>query len=157
MRLIVPPLRHAARCVKPAGIPTPRPRGVKSQGLRYERAIAKAWPPITHGPWFEFTDYLGHAYCQPDFLLTYGGVTYVMEAKRTWTPEAHVKLAGLYVPVVKAALHRHTLGFQIAKFLTPKCSAFVTTDPYQAQFMAGQGIDVVLHWSGMAALSREAA
>ena len=153
-------LKWAKPCDRPRLLPQARPRGIKREGLKYEQLLAKQWPQAQHSLWFEYQDALGHHYCQPDFVQPSGGVVYVMEAKRTWVSEAHVKLEALYCPVVSKALNCRALPIVVCKNLSPRLDSdvLVTTDVWQAQFMAGlrvrgRGPRVVLHWIGATALA----
>lgn len=104
-----------------------RPRGLKRDGLRYEKkagdALLETKPQtLWRGPWFEYriegeeVDRI----CQPDMLLLKNNWLYVVEAKRTALIEAYKKLEDLYCPVVELAFKGlyTTKGVQIFKFLT---------------------------------------
>lgn len=104
-----------------------KPRGLKREGLLYERragdALLETKPQtLWRGPWFEYR--LGgeekDRICQPDMLLLKNNRLYVVEAKRTALIEAYDKLEDLYCPVVELAFKGlyTTSGVQIFKFLT---------------------------------------
>ena len=137
-------LLWARRCERPACVPIGRPRGAKAAGVRYERALARALGG-TPGQWFEFEDTFGRGYCQVDLLLERGEALVVVEAKYTWTREAHSELAGLYLPVVAMALGRTPIGVVACKVLVPGM-------PYKASGNLGDciaGRAGVFHWIGV--------
>ena len=90
---------------KPAFIPIGRPRGAKSEGLRYERSLAKGLGArFRHGLWWEYRDAGGISYCQTDFFGRAKEWVILLESKLTWTMDAEEQLYELYIPVVACAL-----------------------------------------------------
>jgi|SRR5215467_12098502 len=99
-------------------------------GLRYERRLLKEITSlfkyrdfeIEHNPWFFYTlDDNSTGACSPDILLHDNelGLTWVIEVKYTWIPDAIQKLRDLYCPVVELALSRITEPLVVVKRLTP--------------------------------------
>jgi len=83
----------------------PRPRAHRYKlGLQFENSIEKYLKQrrikFERGPWFEFEDISGYHCCQPDFIVELISGFGVIEAKHTWTKEAHEELNHLYLPVV---------------------------------------------------------
>ena len=105
---------------KPAFIPTSRGRGAKAAGKRYEQALAKELPKAIHGQWFVYglSGETKSRFCQTDFLLPFDDFFIVIEAKYTWIPEAKKKLQELYVPVVRLAFGKKSIGLVVCKNLT---------------------------------------
>lgn len=125
-----------------------RARGAKAQGLRYERALAKALPSAKHGQWFEFCDLFGSGWCQPDLIYDLGHALLVLEAKYTWVPEGQTQIDHLYRPVVEKALGKPVHGVVVCKTLIPGMSCRVFASLREAALAAMSGDSVVLHWQG---------
>lgn len=146
----------ATPAARPAGFGKSRPRGAKAAGLRYERGLAKALPEGLHGQWFQFRDSAGQHYCQPDLILrgerespVEPGRVVVLEAKYTWTIDAHTQLARLYLPVVGKAWHCRPLGIVICRNLTPETPRrFLARDMAEALELAASGLTPILQWLG---------
>lgn len=136
--------------------PAKRPgnRGAKAAGLRYERALAKALPSARHGQWFEFRDWNGHGWCQPDLLLPVGDQDLVvLEAKYTWTEEGFAQLNGLYLPIVRHCTSKVVSGVLVCKVLVPGHRGVVTSSLWDAIGLARTGTPMVtLHWPGFGSL-----
>jgi hypothetical protein len=98
-------LRWARRLEeRPSCIPVGRPRGQKADGVRFERMLAQAFHPSSHGVWWEYSDRNGRGYCQTDFVFRSGETLVILECKLTWKPEAEFQLTRLYKPVVSEAM-----------------------------------------------------
>jgi hypothetical protein len=137
---------------RPTCIPHARPRGAKAQGLRYERALARALPAAKHGQWFEYQDKNGHGYCQVDLMLQLLSGILILEAKYTWCPEGHAQIENLYIPVVSAAWGLPVAGLVVCKRLVPGMTGIaVSGDLETALKYVGSGRRTVLHWLGQAA------
>lgn len=96
-------LQFAAQLAqRPKSIPVVRPRGVKADGIRFEKALAKALAPFgfVHGLWFEFVDANGHGFCSPDLVALRADRIVVVEAKLTDGEAARHQLEHLYAPVL---------------------------------------------------------
>lgn len=145
----------ASACNRPIGLPHGRPRGAKAQGLRYERALARALPWAKHGQWFEYRDRLGLWHCQVDLLAELpSGEALVIEAKYTWTMAGHAQIDQLYRPVVGMALRKPVIGLVVCRTLLPETArmAKVTGDLGEGIELARQGHRVVTQWLGRSAL-----
>ena len=84
---------------------TPRARGLKAKGLRYQRSVgeflAKRHLDVRAGPWIHFSDRHGPGFAQPDFVIHYAPERWiVLEAKLTQTPNAFEQLIHLYLPLL---------------------------------------------------------
>lgn len=112
-------LLHAQACLRPDCIPHGRPRGAKAMGLRYEAAVAAAFPEAQHGLWFRYRDSNGPGYCNPDLVIEYPDRLLVLEIKLTWTPVAEPQIRELYRPVLEMALGKPVFGAVICRNLTP--------------------------------------
>lgn len=148
-------LSYAQRCNRPLGLPHSRPRGAKAQGLRYERALARALSWAKHGQWFEYRDRLGLWHCQVDLLaLLPSGEALVIEAKYTWTLAGHAQIDQLYAPVVGLALGRPVVGLVVCRTLLPETArmASVTGDLAEGIKLALAGRRVAVQWLGRSAL-----
>jgi len=103
-----------------------RSSGARLKGLRYERAVAKAlgsgW---VHGQWFQFEDFHGLGYCQPDLFQVRPSEVVVLECKLTDTPEARRQLYLLYKPVLEMVYGKPMRGVVAAQALTPQSSGVV--------------------------------
>ncbi len=135
----------------PSFMPKPRARraSAKAAGLAYERALRLEIPsalPV----WFEFEDRLGRAWCQVDGLILGRQSALVLEAKLTWLLEAHLKMEGLYLPVVSRALQLPTFGIVVAKRLLPECRQISHSSLDSALRDARLGRRAVWHWQGSA-------
>ena len=141
----------------PQCIPASRARGAKAQGVRYERALARALPAAKHGQWFEFEDSNGRGFCQVDLMLQLANGVLVLEAKYTWTPEGHCQVEQLYGPVVGKAWGLPVRGLVVCKRLVPGMpgSVVVTGDLEGALVQLASGARVVLHWLGGTTLASE--
>jgi hypothetical protein len=112
---------------RPNFIPINRPKkGVKGEGLRYEKALAKGLgAKFRHGLWWEYRDAGGIGYCQTDFFGKAKEWIILLESKLTWTMDAEEQLHELYVPVVAAALgipRAQVLPIVVCKYLTSGAS-----------------------------------
>lgn len=112
-------LVEARRCGWPPRIGHPRPRrgSAKAAGLAYERSLAGVLPGAVHGQWFQYRDSAGLGWCQVDILVEGQREVLVLEVKYSWVLEAHEKLERLYLPVVRMALGKPTLGLVVARRL----------------------------------------
>ena len=147
-------VRANALAGRPSCIPAPRRvSGAKGRGLAYERAIAKRLPFAAHGPWYEFWegDSKRRRYCQPDFVFEAPlGQIVILEAKYTWTIEAHEQLAR-YREVVALASGKPACGLVICKRLLDDIfmpSAHVFGDLWDAIASARSGRQAVFQWLG---------
>lgn len=131
-----------------------RPRGVKAQGLRYERALAKALPEAQHGKWFEFEDMAGHGYCQPDLILVRPEWVLVLEAKLSWVAEGHTQIEQLYRPVLEKTFQRKVIGVVVTKVLKPETPRNLVCGNLERAIVRSVERDLssVLHWLGKAPL-----
>lgn len=127
LRTIQLPLRSARFCDKPSWLKPQIRRGVKAMGLAYENSIAEALPKHIKGNWIEFEDAKGLSWCQIDFAVNVNRTVYVLEAKLTWTAEAHEKLRRLYIPLITNITGLQTYGIVICRAITPETSAYGTT------------------------------
>ncbi len=123
--------------------------------MRYERAIEAnlaGW--ARRGQWFYFSDSGGPGYCQLDFLHTLSDPHIVLEAKYTWTPEAHEQLHFLYLPIVQRALNCEARGVVVCKKLTAAIPSYykVVGELFEAIKLARESENVVLHWLGRSVL-----
>ena len=142
----------ATHCAPPDFARTRRPRGAKSKGLAYERALAKALGPSwKHGLWFQYQTENGTFYCQPDFFGIYRGATYIIECKYTWVAGAFDKLRALYIPVLEKALAQQAFGIVVCKTLTPEALLVVET-VQEAVAHADRHCVPTWHWLGKTAL-----
>lgn len=128
MRSVQLPLHHAAFCDKPIWLKAQRRRGAKAAGLAYEKSIEAALAPRhVKGQWIEFTDAKGQAWCQIDFAVNVNRTIYVLEAKLTWTSEAHEKLRRLYLPLIRNITGLDAHGIVICRAITPETATYGTT------------------------------
>ena len=110
-------LKWARAIARPSCIPKSRPKGIRAEGLRYEKALAKHIPFAKHGPWFEFEDASGRHFCQMDFVFGHGGESWVLEAKLSACESGFRQLHYLYLPVLEAVFDRPAHGIQVVKYL----------------------------------------
>lgn len=108
-------------------------------GVLYERAFAHALflarPPgatINRNPWFAYQDARAREetkFCCPDVIAFSPEDEFVtvFEVKRTWIPEAALKLQELYLPVVSRALGIPAVGVVVCKNLVPEAPRPATT------------------------------
>lgn len=141
-------LRWARSCLKPTGIPIGRPRGAKASGLRYERALAKVLPSAKHGVWFEFEDLNGLGCCQTDLIFGHEGILWVLEVKYSQTDGAWKQIEDLYIPILKAAFGKPTLGLQVCKNLIPGQAGRVCPTLSEAMETSKVGRRAVWQWLG---------
>lgn len=139
-------IEWAQACSRPSCIPVGRPRGVKAQGLRYERLLAKAWPQAVHGQWWTYGAYGVRKFCQTDLLLVRPTAAIIVEVKLSWTPEARRALDEVYIPVVKRALDKPAFGFMATQHLRKGMSGVVLGDLDEAVEAAFRGWNVIWHW-----------
>ena len=114
---------HNLKWARPAENPWPgikRPRGLKAQGLRFQRTIGKVLPFADDGPWFEFCDANGPGYCQPDFVFSRRGELFVVECKLTHRPESELQATQLYRPVLEFVYKTPVKCIVAAKSLSHK-------------------------------------
>ncbi len=118
-----------------------RVRGMKADGLRYERAVQKAIKelhPVTqwNGPWFRYTleSVDRKKYCQPDIMLQSGHTIWLIEIKRSCLLAAYDKLSTLYEPVARLAFqsYRHSDGLPIS-FKTVQIFKYLTRETLAAR------------------------
>lgn len=133
---------------------SPRARGAKAAGLRFEREVAAALPRAIHGQWFRFEDANGVGYAQPDLLLGLGSrVVAILECKYSWVPEGHSQMELLYVPIVQKALRPDVLLLvQVCRNLRPGANgaARVCGTLGEALQAALAGDRCVWHWPAKA-------
>lgn len=144
-------LAWAAPTPKPDFARRARPKGAKAEGLRYERACAKALPGAEHGPWFRFEDQNGLGYCSPDLVLRRRGVTVVFECKLANTIVGQRQIMELYAPVLHMAFGHRVLGVVITRSLarTPTANlALVRATLAEALELSASGAVAILHWLG---------
>lgn len=107
---------------KPSFIPASCPRGVRREGIRYEKALAKGLGArFQWGVWWQFRDAGGMSCCQTDFFGKGKEWVILLESKLTWTQEAEEQLWELYVPVVACALQMRIdriVPLVVCKYLT---------------------------------------
>lgn len=134
---------------RPACIPPNRPRlGSKRYGLRYERQVAERTGGM-HGIWWLYRDRAGPHYCQTDVVLLLDGLAFVLECKLTEVVEARSQLAGLYLPVVSAALKREARGIVVVRHLSKESQLDrVVTSLSEALKCATPRYSPTLHWIG---------
>lgn len=123
------------------------PRGVKGEGVRFERKVAKALPLAQHGVWFEFEDSRGLGHCQPDLLLIQSDRVIVIECKLTWTPVAQTQLSDLYLPVVEFVFGLPVVLVTICRNLTPTTPRDALCDDLRAALSSSHSFPVI-HWLG---------
>ena len=149
-------IRHlswALPCDRPRCIPNGRPRGIKKQGILYERALAaELGGDWKHGQWFEYEDANGHGYCQVDFLRRTVDATVVLEAKLSWLLEAHQQINQLYAPVLEYVWGVPVVGVVVAKRLTSGMTAAIAHNLPTALEAARSVRAVALHWPGKTSL-----
>ena len=84
-------------------------KGVQRKGLVYEKHVGDylvAWlgeDRVLRGPWFEYEDASGKAWCQPDYIVlaTEDEPMLIIEVKLSYRKGAKSKLRDLYEPVAK--------------------------------------------------------
>lgn len=141
---------------RPSCIPKGRPRGLKAAGCRYERAFgeAAAQRACAVGPWFQFADINGRGFCQPDVLFRAASGEYVVaECKMTDFAAAERELEQLYIPVVRAALAKPTVGLIVLRHLNPiivsEHAERIFSGLEEALYAAPKlKVPPVLHWIG---------
>jgi len=136
---------------------------VQRQGLAYERkviaALRRAAPDLCtgleHNPWFKYQDSTDPArikVCCLDGLVAGESANFalVLEVKRTWIPEASVKLKSLYIPVVEHVFKLPTFGLVVCKNLTPDSPKPVPR--VRGALESRNPEPSVLHWSGFGSI-----
>lgn len=104
---------------RPECIPQGKARGVKGEGVRYERGLAEGvLRGALHGVWFEYEDAGGHGFAQADFVWEREGEVIVGEAKLTWKLGAYAQLRRLYFPLVAAVWGVAPGGIVVCKNVT---------------------------------------
>lgn len=151
-------IKWARLAERPPSFGVARPRGAKAEGLRYERALAKALgPQALHGQWIEYEDSDGQHYCQPDLLVVGAQRVLILEVKLTWVPEGLQALRELYIPVCEVVWLRHAIGLvaasRLPRDLPPSVRPHGTLDDAVEWTLKGR--DSVLHWSQGRPLRRE--
>jgi hypothetical protein len=135
--------------VAPAANPWPktRLRGVRHQGILYQRAVSRALPGAQTDVWFQFHDSNGSGMCGLDFLIDFGTFFAVLEAKLTDNPEARRQLSLLYRPVVEFWAKKPAIGVVVCKNVTQ-----ASTNIHHSLATAVRGAEgpriSVLHWRG---------
>lgn len=155
---VVSGLKYATTCERPEFIPRSRPRGVKGDGLRYERKVAKAVPGAEHSPWFMYFDHNGEGWCNPDLMLRVPQGIVVLECKLTDTWQAKAQIEELYAPVVAMATGERVFGITVARNLSPRTelrSVVGTLSSALERALAGE--IPLLHWLGVGPIDRRAA
>lgn len=137
------------RDVSPGRNPWPRQRlrGVKHQGILYQRAVAKALPGAKADVWFSFIDARGPGMAGLDFLVDFGDFFAVLECKLTDCAEARRQLTLLYQPLVSFWSRKPARGVVVCKNVTPG-SQNITHSLADAVRNATDGTITTLHWRG---------
>jgi len=154
MKRVVRGLRWARMCERPPCIPQGRARGAKGKGVAYERQLAAFLPHASYGQWFEFEDSSGLGYCQVDLLLPDGDLLICLEAKYTWTMDAHRELRDLYLPVVGEVTRKEVRGVVVCKVLTPYTLHPRSTSIEDMIYHASVYEQSVWHWLGSGVRAR---
>ena len=138
------------RC-RPRKLPPVKTPAQKA-GLSYQKKVGGALTTtakylgasLLSEPWFRFCDADGVGQAVPDFILSFGVETLIIEVKLTYTPEAGEKLTKLYLPIVMDHYQTlHARSLVICKNLTPDASHLVNS----LSIKKGRGVPV-LHWLG---------
>jgi len=133
-----------------------------ADGIRYERRLSRSLAILAkeqglileYQPWFEYKTPVDITnYCAPDFLLYEPNGTWVIviDAKRSFYPQALDKLRTLYVPVVSKSFQRLALVYplMICRDLIPGC-------PKPIEFLHESittPLTSVYHWLGQGSLT----
>lgn len=123
-------------------------------GLQFERALAKILNDtkpkgmvVEHNPWFEYTSTAesGTKICCPDILLHDSDFGFIVciEVKRTWTPQAIIKLKTLYCPVIFKALGTPVRPLVICQNMIPE-----SPKPQSTLSFAFLAAEPVFQWLG---------
>jgi hypothetical protein len=131
-------------------------RGVKRQGLVYERRFAVALEARVAGTewtfrkeqWFQFLDENGSGFCQPDSFIFGKEKAFVFECKLTDTEKAQSQLSRLYVPILREHLQLEVFGIVVTRHLTQTTDRRAVQDTFGkaiAYAVSGKGIPI-LHW-----------
>lgn len=137
---------------RPTNIPKSRPRGTKADGLRYERALAKALlvHGFQHGLWFEFKDLNGYGYCSPDLIRVDRDCVIVIEAKLTDGLAARHQLKNLYIPVLGMVFQKPVAPVVALRHVTYEVTSELHDSITEAlaTVCTRQWPPSVLHWLG---------
>lgn len=152
---IVCGLRYAMLCSRPPKIPHSRPRGSRAQGLRYERALAKALLErgARPGQWFKYEDRNGIGHCQTDIILPLPGAIIIIECKLGNYAKGEAQLRELYLPVARAAFNKPVYGLVACRHLSPELVSpqrriEVSLDHAIESAIAGAPQAPLFHWIG---------
>lgn len=150
MHRVVQGLLWAQRVPRPPSIPVSRGRGAKALGRAYERKVAKAFPDALHGQWFQFLDFHGPGFCQPD-LIFLGDPVWVLEVKLTDVESARSQLTELYFPVIEHVFRKAVRGAVVVKHVSKVSLGAKIVENFD-QATVQPGIPVI-HWRGIGPLS----
>lgn len=110
-----------------------RLKGNRAKGKTYERKVIKDFQranlaaEVLASPWFNFVDYNGLGWCQPDILLIQKHCIIIVEVKLTQTSAAWQQLELLYKPVVEKHYGLPTYLLQVCKNLQYEVTAEVNS------------------------------
>ncbi len=142
-------LKWAVKAERPPNLVAARPTRLQKAGLKYEAKFAAAVPEAVHGQWFNYADAEGVWWCQPDFVLEFGGLAVVLEAKLSWRGKAINQLE-LYREVVAAATGKsRVVGLVVTKSILRLPAGFeIKLNLESAIAAACCRRPVVLQWLG---------
>lgn len=136
-------------------LPPTLSKSLARQGVNYEKQFARALiaasplgAKINCNPWFKYKTVEDNGLlCSPDIISfsTEDEFITVFEVKRTWTPEAAIKLRELYCPVVSRALGLPAVGVVVCKNLVPESPRPSTS--ISLSMLSNPGL---YHWIGNA-------
>jgi hypothetical protein len=106
---------------RPAFIPQPRrKRGAKGLGLTFEKRVglilARFYPEVHSGVWFEFQDMRRRGVCQPDHYVVLANYVLLVECKLSETEDAWTQME-LYAPILEHHFGRPVARVQACKYL----------------------------------------
>lgn len=148
---VIAGLLAASPCARPTNMPISRPRGIKRQGITFEKSFAKAlqarWPKNTlAGQWFFFQDVNGRGHCQTDVLLVFSDEVVIFECKLTDTEKGRSQLSRLYSPVIEKAFGKPAKCIVVTRHLTRETEIKNVTDQLAVAVAYPAQIIPTLHW-----------
>lgn len=127
-------------------------KGAKALGLRYERALARAFKGAEHGKWIEFEDQNGPGWAQPDLFFVLRGEVVCLEAKLKWVAEGHSQGELLYKPLLEHLFRLPCRVVVVCKILTPLVPRERLFGRLEDAIRGAAGGSTVCHWIGTGGL-----
>lgn len=149
---VIDGLVWAKACPRPDFIKPSRARGLKAQGLRFERSVGgamrKQFESVLCGQWFHYCDKNGLGWCQPDILVEANEAIIVAECKLSECEDARRQIVGLYRPILECVFEKKVIGVVIVRHLTREPRRELIADGFISAIRSPMEAPRTIQWLG---------